>query len=189
MENFKEVREFEMNALLTFGLGSGLAAAAAYRGFFPLVMALLMVRYTRLINFPQALDWLQSTPMLLLLLAVMVVEFLVDEFPGVSFLHSSIYTAVKVLIGGILFSTVVQINPVLGIILGGLITGLIAFSQLAFEPLIMDSQNYFRDLEYSTIETVGSIVLTVIAIATPFLSLVVIVGLVYGTFRVGRKIT
>lgn len=178
-----------MNALLIFGIGSGLAAAAAYRGFFPLVIVLLMVRYSRIIDFPSALNWLQSTPVLLILLALMVVEFLVDEFPGVSFFHSSIYTAVKVLIGGILFSTVIHINPVLGIIVGGLITGLVAFSQLAFEPWIMESQHYFRHLEYSTIENLGSIVLTVIAIATPLLSLLVITGLVYGTFRIGRKIT
>lgn len=178
-----------MNALLIFGVGSGLAAAAAYRGFFPLVIALLMVKYSKIIDFPSALDWMQTIPVLLILLVLMVVEFLIDEFPGVSFFHSSIYTAIKVLVGGILFSTVVHINPVLGMILGGLITGFVTFSQLAFEPWLMESQHYFRHLEYSTIENIGSIVLTVIAIAIPLLSLIVIIGLVYGTFRIGQKIT
>ncbi|AZR73629.1 hypothetical protein BBF96_09660 [Anoxybacter fermentans] len=173
-----------MNILWVIGLGSGLAGAAAFRAIFPLILA----SFTRVVNFPPALKWLQSTPVLLFLLILMVVEFLIDELPGVSFLHSIIYIAIKVLVGGILFSAAVGINPFIGIILGGLITGFLIFSRLALEPWIQREQPYFRHLEYQTIENLASIVLTIIAIAVPWFSLLVIAGLIYSTIKVAQQV-
>ncbi|MCK4260220.1 MAG: DUF4126 domain-containing protein [Halanaerobiales bacterium] len=177
-----------MNFLFAIGLGSGLAGAAGFRASFPLLLASLLARYIKTIHLPPALEWLQSTPALILLLALMLLEFLVDQFPGVSFFHTSLYTAIKVLAGGILFTLAVNTNFFIGMIFGGLITGLLIFSGLVLKPWVLREQHYFRNLEYPSIENLASISLTILAFAVPWLSLFLVIGLIYTSIKIGWRI-
>ncbi len=174
-----------MNLLLAISIACGLAGSAAFRGFFPLILASL----TGIIDYPPALEWLSSTPVLLILLVLMGGEFLLQHFPGVSFFHSSVYTAVKVIIGGILFSSALRIAPLIGMILGGLITGFFIFSRLALQPLVEEEVYQFHHLEYDTVENLAGIVLTILTIVIPWLSLIILGVLSYGVIRIEQNIS
>lgn len=176
-----------MNSIVVFGLGSGLAGACAFRLFFPFILTGILVRFSAGVVFPSALNWLSSTPVLVLLLAGMVAEFLLGYFPGVGFLHTSVYTMIKVFAGAVLFHAVVGWNPWFGIPVGAVITGFLNFAHLLFAPWF-DRQHSFRQLDYPFMESLLSIVLTILAIAAPLLSLVISGFLVYGVIRVGRSV-
>lgn len=176
-----------MNFIIAFGLGSGLAGACAFRLFFPFILTGILVRFAAGVEFPSALDWLSSTPVLVLLLAGMVIEFLLDSFPGIGFLHTWIYSMIKVFAGAILFHAIVGWNPWLGIPMGVMITGFLNFAHLLFAPWF-ERQHSFRQLDYPFMENLLSIVLTILAITAPLLSLLISGFLIYGVIRVGRSV-
>lgn len=173
-----------MEILWAIGLGSGLAAASSFRAIFPLVL----VSFTKVVDFPPALEWLTTTPALLVFLILLVGEFLIDELPGVGFFHSSAYSGVKVLIGGVLFASAVNMNPWIGIFLGGILTGFFVLARFTYQPLLQKAQPYFRNLSYDKIENIASVVLAIIAIASPGISLLTILGMIFIAVRTGQRV-
>ncbi len=115
--------------------GAGLSAGAGLNAFIPLVIVGIFARFTSFIELPTHLAWLESWPAIIICLALLAAELVLDKIPGVDHVNDLIQSAVRPVVGGVIFaatsaaevqdqSTFWQENPLLGGILGAVITGI-----------------------------------------------------------------
>ena len=83
--------------------GIGLATSAGLNAYIPLVMIGVLARYTDLITLPPSWHWLENGWVLLLLCALLVIEFVADKIPAVDHVNDIIQTVIRPTAGGIAF--------------------------------------------------------------------------------------
>ncbi|MGI9254459.1 MAG: DUF4126 domain-containing protein, partial [Thermomicrobiales bacterium] len=76
-------------ALLT---GRGLAAPAGLNAYIPLLVLALADRLTTQVDLAAPFDALASTPVIIVLIALLTVEIVVDKIPGVDHVNDIIQT-------------------------------------------------------------------------------------------------
>ncbi|HZJ39942.1 MAG TPA: DUF4126 domain-containing protein, partial [Demequina sp.] len=84
--------------------GAGLSAAAGLNAFIPLVLVGIFARFTTFIELPENLMWLQEWPTIIIALLLLAVELVLDKIPGVDHVNDLIQTAVRPLVGGVIFA-------------------------------------------------------------------------------------
>ncbi|WP_127573016.1 DUF4126 domain-containing protein [Georgenia faecalis] len=84
--------------------GSGLALAAGLNAFIPLLGLGLLSRYTDLLALPQGWQWIESTPALVILGVLLVIEVVADKVPALDSVNDLLQTAVRPASGGIVFA-------------------------------------------------------------------------------------
>jgi len=87
-------------ALLT---GSGFAAAAGLNAFIPVVLVGILARFTDVIVLPPELLWLQSWPVILIGLLLLLSELVLDKIPGVDHINDLLQFLVRPVVGGVIF--------------------------------------------------------------------------------------
>jgi hypothetical protein len=172
-------------------LGIGLAAAAGFRVFVPLLIAGLAADFGHL-PLSEHFQWLGSTPALLMLGTAAAAEILAYYIPGVD--HAlDVLAGPATLIAGVVASAAVMTDlppgilwPV-AIIGGGGVAGLAKGSTALLRAKSGVLTGGLANPVVSTAETVGATGLSLFAIALPVLALVVIVAaLVWVARRIGR---
>jgi hypothetical protein len=176
--------------LLALGLGLGLAAAAGLRVFVPLLVLGLASRYG-VIPLASGFEWLQSTPALLALGTATGLEVLAYYIPWFDNLLDTVATPSAAVAGVVATASVLGELPPwmqwgIAIVGGGGTAGLVAGStsllRLKSTAFTGGSANFIL----ATLEWVGSLFTSIIAIALPLLMLLVIALAGYLLYRVTR---
>jgi len=183
--------DVSLESLLSVALGIGLAAAAGFRIFVPLLVAGLAAR-AGLLPLTDGFQWLAGTPALLMLGTAAVFEVLAYYVPGVD--HALDVIAGPAAIGaGIVASASVMTDvppavmwPV-AIIAGGGVAGLTKGSRALLRAKSGVMTLGLANPIVATVETVGATGLAVLAVVVPLLTLAAILLLLYwATRKAGR---
>ncbi len=178
-------------SFLSIALGVGLAAAAGFRIFVPLLVAGIAARFD-VLPLTDGFQWLASTPALLTLGTAAVIEALAYFIPGVD--HALDVIAGPAAIGaGVVASASVMSDvpqavlwPV-AIIAGGGIAGLTKGSTALFRAKSGVMTAGLANPVVAAVETVGATGIAILAVAVPLLCLAGIVAFLYwATKKTGR---
>lgn len=183
--------DISIESVLSIALGIGLAAAAGFRIFVPLLVAGLAARVGYL-PLTDGFEWLGSTPALITLGTAAVFEALAYFIPGVD--HALDLLAGPAAVGaGVVASAAVMADippavlwPV-AIIAGGGVAGLTKGSTALLRAKSGMATAGLANPVVATAETVGAAGLAILALAVPLLCLAGIVALLYWvTKKAGR---
>ncbi len=117
-----------MESMLGIFSAFGLSASAGLNAYIPLLVVALMARFTNLVKLNPPYDLLSNWWIIGLLVALSLVEFLVDKIPAIDHINDFVVqTFVRPAAGAIVFAAstnvVTDINPVLALALGLLMAG------------------------------------------------------------------
>jgi hypothetical protein len=179
-------------AVLSLGVGIGLAAAAGLRVFLPLLVLGLASRFGAL-PLAGGFDWLATGPTLVVLGAATVFEIGAYYLPWIDNLLDLLAAPLAVMAGILLTAAVAtdlppEIRWGAAIIAGGgtagIVQGLTSLTRLKSTALTAGAANPVL----STIELVGSFATSMLAIAFPVVALLVVVASVAIVRRVARRL-
>ncbi|HEY8539400.1 MAG TPA: DUF4126 domain-containing protein [Steroidobacteraceae bacterium] len=183
--------DFALESLLSIALGLGLAAAAGFRVFVPLLFAGLAARVGWL-ELHETFAWLETTPALIMLGTAAIFETLAYYVPGVDHLLDMISGPVAVIAGAVASASVMtDIQPILlwplAIIAGGGAAALTKGGSALIRAKTSFATAGLGNPVVSTAETASAAGLSMLAILVPILGLaVVIVLVVWGVRRTLR---
>ena len=166
--------------------GTGLAASAGLNAYIPLLMMGLLARFTDVIDLPQGWSWLANGWVLVILGILLAVELVADKVPIVDHANDVVQTVVRPTAGGLAFGagsgaqTVTVSNPGsffgshqwVPVAAGVLIALCVHGVKAAARPVVHVSTAGFGAPIVSTIEDIGSFLMSVLAILMPILVLV-----------------
>ena len=180
-----------LGPLLSIALGIGLAAAAGFRIFIPLLIAGLAAR-AGWIPLTDTFAWLSSTPALMMLGTASVVETLAYYIPGVDHVLDLLASPASVVAGIIASASVMTDVPAavmwpVAIIAGGAIAGVTKGTTALLRAKTGLATGGLANPVVSTAETAGAATLSIMAILVPLLCLIVVIVLmVWAVRKVGR---
>jgi hypothetical protein len=183
--------DVSLESLLSIALGIGLAAAAGFRIFVPLLAAGIAAR-TGFLPLTDGFQWLGSTPALLMLGTAAVVEVLAYYIPGVDHLLDVVAGPAAVGAGVVASASVMADIPQgvmwpLAIIAGGGVAGLTKGTTALLRAKTGVMTAGLANPVVAPVETVGATGITVLALVVPLLCLAAIAGLLYwATTKAGR---
>lgn len=165
--------------------GITLAASAGLNAYIPLLGLGLMSRFTDLVQLPAGWLWLENTWFLWILAALLLIEILVDKVPALDSVNDVLQTLVRPASGGMVFAagstsdTFAVADPaefvasaqfwpfVLGILVALVPHLLKAIARPVLNVLTAGAGAAVS----STLEDLGAILLTVLAVVVPVLAL------------------
>lgn len=183
--------ELSLESLLSVALGIGLAAAAGFRIFVPLLVAGIAARLD-VLPLTDGFQWLASTPALLTLATAAMFEVLAYYIPGVDHVLDVIAGPAAIGAGVVASASVMSDIPPavmwpVAIIAGGGIAGLTKGSTALLRAKSGVMTAGLANPVVATVETVGATGIAILAVAVPLLCLVAIVALLYwATKKAGR---
>ena len=174
-------------AVISVALGIGLAAAAGFRVFVPLLVAGLAARFGHL-PLNDSFAWLASTPALLTLGTAALFETLAYYIPGVDHALDVVASPATVAAGAVASAAVMTNVPPavlwpVAIIAGGGIAGLTKGSTALLRAKSGLMTGGLANPVVSTVETVGATGLSIIAIVVPLVCLVAVASVLVWAIR------
>jgi len=181
--------------------GTGLAASAGLNAYIPLMVMGLLARYTDLIDLPSGWTWLANGWVLTILALLLAVEVVADKVPVVDHVNDVVQTVVRPTAGGLAFGagsgaqTVTVSDPGsfftshgwVPVAAGVLIALCVHGVKAAARPVVNVSTAGFGAPVASTVEDIGSVLMSVLAILMPILVLVGLGLLIWGAFSIIKK--
>ncbi|HSQ75495.1 MAG TPA: DUF4126 domain-containing protein [Bacteroidota bacterium] len=179
-----------METAVSIALGIGLAAAAGFRVFIPL-LALSIAGLTNTLELSQGFAWIGTIPALIAFGTATVVEVAAYYIPWVDNILDSIATPAAVVAGTIASASVItDISPllkwVLALIGGGGIAGLIQGATVLARAKSSVVTAGLGNPVVATAELGGSIFTTVLSFLAPFLTIILVLlvcGLIFASAR------
>ncbi|GIF18750.1 hypothetical protein BJ973_008290 [Actinoplanes tereljensis] len=166
--------------------GTGLAASAGLNAYIPLLVMGLLARFSSLIDLPSGWSWLSNGWVLVILGILLAVEVVADKVPVVDHVNDVVQTVVRPTAGGLAFGagssaqTVTVSDPgsffsshqwvpvAAGVLIALCVHGFKAVAR----PVVNVSTAGFGAPVASTVEDIGSILMSVLAVLMPVLVLV-----------------
>jgi hypothetical protein len=175
--------DLSLESLLSVALGIGLAAAAGFRIFVPLLVAGVAARLD-VLPLTEGFQWLASTPALLTLGTAAVFEVLAYFIPGVDHVLDVLAGPAAIGAGIVASASVMSDIPQavmwpVAIIAGGGIAGLTKGSTALLRAKSGVMTAGLANPVVATIETVGATGIAILAVVVPLLCLVAIIALLY----------
>lgn len=181
--------------------GAGLSAAAGLNAFIPLVIVALAARFTDFIDLPDNLMWLQSWPTIIISVVLLLAELVLDKIPGVDHINDLIQSAVRPLVGGVIFaatSAAAEIdatafwsdNPLIAGVIGAIVAGIVHMGKSAARPAVNAATGGTGAPVASFAEDATSVGLSFLAIFIPVLVFFVFLGMgvvLYFILTTGRR--
>jgi Domain of unknown function (DUF4126) len=179
-------------SLISVALGIGLAAAAGFRVFVPLLVAGLAAR-AGYIPLNDSFAWLASTPALLTLGTAAVLETLAYYIPGVDHALDVVASPATVAAGAVASAAVMTDVPPsvmwpVAIIAGGGIAGLTKGSTALLRAKSGLMTGGLANPVVSTVETIGATGVSIFAILVPVLCLAAVIALLAWAMRKAGKL-
>jgi hypothetical protein len=184
--------ELQMEIVVAVGLGLGLAAAAGLRVFVPL-LALGLAARAGLVPLAPGFEWLSSDPAMVALGTATLLEIAAYYVPWFDNLLDTISTPAAIAAGVLATASVLGDLPPwmqwgVAIVGGGSAAGLVAGStsllRLKSTVLTGGAGNFV----VSTLELLGAVITSVIAILLPLAALLVVVLVGFIIYRLGRRL-
>ena len=168
------------DAVLAALTGMGLSAAAGLNAYIPFLVVALIARFTDYIVLPVGYEWIESNWAIGIGAALLLAEIVLDKIPAVDTINDTIQTFIRPSMGGLIFaattaaaqldnSTWMKENPWVSVVLGVLISGLVHAGKMAARPVINIGTVGTGAPVVSTVEDVGSLGLSLIALIAPVL--------------------
>lgn len=182
-----------MDVLFSIALGIGLAAAAGFRVFVPLLIAGLAA-HAGWVPLSDGFSWLGTTPALITLGVAALFETLAYYIPGVDHALDVLAAPLAVIAGVIVSASVMtDLSPAIlwpvAIIAGGGIAGATKGTTALVRAQTGVSTAGLGNPIVSTVETSGAIGLSLLAIVLPVIAFVAIVLLlVWGARKIRRTL-
>lgn len=185
--------------------GTGLAVAAGLNAYIPLIALGLAGRLLEVVQLPSAWAWLENEWVLGILGVLLVVEIIADKIPAVDSVNDWLQTVVRPASGGIAFGTgatsdtAVVTDPAsfftsnawVPIVIGILLAFATHVTKMAARPALNVATAGVAAPVVSTLEDIGSVILSVLALLLPILVVVAIAGVIVGFVvllrRAGRR--
>jgi hypothetical protein len=172
--------------------GTGLAASAGLNAYIPLLIMGLLSRFTDAIALPSGWQWLGNGWVIAILTVLLAFEVVADKIPVVDHVNDIVQTVVRPTAGGIVFGagsssrTATVTDPGsffsshqwVPVAAGVLIALCVHTTKATVRPVVNATTAGFGAPVVSTIEDVGSIVMSLLAILLPILVLLGLVLLV-----------
>jgi hypothetical protein len=167
-----------VNALVSVLLGIGLSAACGFRIFVPFLLVGIAAR-TGHVTLGTSFSWMASTPALIALGVATVIEIAAYYVPWLDHLLDVVASPSAVVAGMIMTASVVTgLDPMLkwtlALIAGGGISGTVQALTVGTRKVSFLTTGGLGNPVVSTIELLGSVFLTLLAIALPLLAFAVI---------------
>lgn len=172
--------------------GTGLAVAAGLNAYIPLLLLGLAGRLTDVVQLPAGWAWLENEWVLGILAVLLVIEVVADKIPAVDSINDWLQTIVRPAAGGIVFGsgsgaqTVAVTDPeaflasqqwvpiAAGIVIALVVHGL----KMAARPAANALTGGAAAPVLSTVEDIGAVGFSILAIVVPVLVVVALLGLV-----------
>ena len=163
--------------------GMGLSAAAGLNAYIPFLVVALIARFTDYITLPVGYEWIESNWAIGIGAALLLAEVILDKIPAVDTINDTIQTFIRPSMGGLIFaattaaaqldnSTWMKENPWVSVVLGVLISGLVHTGKMAARPVINVGTVGTGAPVVSTVEDIGSLGLSLIALIAPLLVII-----------------
>jgi len=169
-----------MESILGIFSAFGLSASAGLNAYIPLLVIALMARFTDLITLNSPWDALTSWWIIGLLVILSLIEFLVDKFPVINHINDVVIQSfIRPTAGAIAFAAstnvVTDINPVLALGLGLLISGGVhAVKSAAIRPAVTAATGGTANVPVSVAEDITSTTLSILSIVVPIAVMIVV---------------
>lgn len=191
--------------MLEFLTGSGLAAAAGMNAYIPLLVVGLAHRFfPDALALPEGWAWISNWWVLGIIAVLLIVEIVADKIPAVDSVNDVIQSIVRPTAGGLVFgssstaSTVAVTDPAaffasnqwVPIVVGALIALTVHVGKTLTRPAANVATAGAAAPVLSTIEDVGALGISLLAIAAPLLVLLALtlLGLLgWSIWRTARK--
>lgn len=171
---------------------TGLALAAGLNAWIPLLVIGALDRFTGLVELPAGWAWLSNEWVLLILLVLLVVEVVADKVPGLDSLNDIVQTVVRPTAGGLAFgsgvgaTTTAVTDPEaffsspdwIPVAIGVALALGVHVAKALARPVVNASTAGAGAPVVSTLEDVGSVSLSFVAILIPVLVLIAIAVMV-----------
>jgi len=187
-----DVNVFSLDTLLSVGVGLGLAAAAGFRVFVPLLVLSLAAR-AGYVPLSSGFEWIASTPALLAFGTATVVEVGAYYVPWLDNLLDTLAAPAAIVAGVVASASVMtDLPPVLkwsvALIGGGAAAGVVQTSTSLLRLKSTATTAGLANPILATTELVGSLTTSVLAIVLPLLALLLIAVVLYVIYRVSRRL-
>ena len=160
--------------------GMGLSAAAGLNAYIPFLVVALIARFTDYITLPVGYEWIESNWAIGIGAALLLAEIVLDKIPAVDTINDTIQTFIRPSMGGLIFAATtaaaeldnsawMKENPWVSVVLGVVISGLVHTGKMAARPVINIGTVGTGAPVVSTVEDVGSLGLSLIALIAPVL--------------------
>jgi hypothetical protein len=193
-----------MEILLAVGIGIGLSSVAGVRAFLPLLIADLS--YSFLLNVPNLMHpFLGNSTLLWALLALAVLECVLDKLSALDRLLNWMMIPVRVAAGAVLFAaTVLVLGPhppevqlqtlsealpelAPWLVVGGIIAGVVAVLKVLLRPPAKVDSSGVSTRFLSVVEDVVALVGGIVGVLIPFVPLFVVGFLLFFYYRVRKR--
>lgn len=168
----------------------GLGASSGLNAWIPL-LGLGIAQRTGAMVLSPSFEWLGSTPTLIVLGIVLVVDLTGDKVPAVDSVLHVIGLVLAPTVGGVVFAAqdnlISNAHPLLAGSLGVLLAGGVHAARGALRPAVTATTGGFGNPLVSALEDVASAVLTVLAIVVPVLAMLAVIGLAAWAVTVLRR--
>ena len=170
--------------------GFGFATAAGLNAWVTLFLVSLAGRLGYL-TLGQPYDVMTSTPIMVLLFVVMLVEGLADKIPGVDHASHVVHGVLQPIAGAVLFASqagiITDMAPVLAFIVGALVAGTVHAARATVRPVVTVSTAGMGNAVVSAGEDAAAVAITVASLLVPVLAAFLIVCLVLAVFWLWRR--
>ena len=181
--------------------GTGLAVAAGLNAYIPLLVLGLAGRFLDFVELPAPWAWLENPWVLVILGVLLVIEIVADKIPVVDTVNDWLQTIVRPAAGGIAFgtgsatTTAVVTDPAsfftsnawVPIVIGILLALVTHATKMASRPTLNAVTVGAAAPVVSTVEDIGSVILSVLALLLPILVIFAIGGIVVGFVMLFRR--
>ncbi len=175
--------------------GAGLAAAAGLNAFIPFVLVGMLDRFTTLVVLPPGMAWISSWWAIGIGMALLVADLVLDKVPGVDHLSDVVQTAVRPLMGGVVFAAASgaeqleqsqwwRDNPWVAVVVGVALAGTVHAGKALSRPVVNAGTLGVGAPFVSAAEDVTSVTVSVLAILVPLLVVVVFVAIGLAIWRI-----
>lgn len=179
-----------METLLAAGTGVGLSSVAGVRAYLPLALVGLFARLG-LFEIPAPFNLLDNWLVIGALLALALVESVLDKVPALDSILDIIQTPIRVVAGAILFSAALQaglnVEAIPELAAGGGIAGMVAVLKAVLRPSANVASAGVSAPFLSTVEDIVAVVGGVIAVLVPLVSLLLVAFLLFFFYRIRKR--
>jgi hypothetical protein len=181
--------------------GAGLATSAGLNAYIPLLAVGSLARYSSLVTLPPSWHWLANGWVIAILSVLLAIELVADKIPVVDHVNDVIQTVVRPTAGGLAFGAASDAQTVMvsdpgqffsghqwvPITIGVLISLTVHGAKASVRPVVNSTTAGFGAPVVSTIEDIGSVALSLVAILLPVLVLVLLMAMIASFWALTRR--
>lgn len=169
--------------------GLGLSGAAGLNAYIPLLAVGVLSRMGY-VTLAGPYELLASTPVLVVLALLAVVDFVADKVPAVDHAWHTVGALVAPVAGALVFASqtgvVKDFPPALSLALGFLLAGGFHATRAALRPVATATTGGTANAGFSLAEDAASATMSVLAVFVPVLAVVVLVALIVAAVKAGK---